>query len=108
MDLDFSYVEAEKRVNDLFSSVNSGDIILLANVRHSYQFGRPYSSQHGSLTRADGIVPVAFGHLKKSADDTTDLIEDIRAVVGTSAEPASSEQMLESPAIREFFLPGGP
>lgn len=52
-------------------SANSGDIILLANARYGYQFGAPNRGQHGSLTYADSLVPVAFAFPGAMTGDTT-------------------------------------
>jgi len=43
-------------------SVNTGDIVLFANGRDGFQFSsKGYNGEHGSLTFADSLVPVAFG-----------------------------------------------
>jgi hypothetical protein len=100
------YADAERRVNQEFKSVNTGDIILLANVRHGFQFGAPYASQHGTLTFADALVPVAFGYPGGPSGPGTD--DDLFAPLRTffSDLPSGAEpigDMLEAKAIRRFF-----
>jgi hypothetical protein len=100
---DWAYPNIESRVNNDFISVNSGDIVLLANVREGFQFGEPYSSQHGTLTLKHGVVPVACGFMgTKSQAQPGDLLDPIRTFLGTpSATPV--QQMLETPSILRFF-----
>jgi hypothetical protein len=97
---DWTYLEAERRVNQEFISINTGDIILLANVRNGYQFGEPYLSQHGTLTGVDGRVPVAFGYpaaVTEAAPD--DILAPLRSYLGTANTPEPKE----TPAILRFF-----
>jgi hypothetical protein len=118
---EWAYLDAHRRLNLEFSSVNTGDIILLANVREflggffaplavgGFQFGKPYSSQHGTLTAADGRVPVAFGTLSATDPEAADdLLSPVRAFF---LEPYRREgnsdtttpKPIEAEAIRRFF-----
>ena len=98
----WEYVAPEDRVNRDFSSANTGDILLLANMRNGYQFGVPYRSQHGSLTRADASVPVAFGHLGAAGNGSpNDLLGPIRSLF--AEYPDGTTTPLETKAILKFF-----
>jgi hypothetical protein len=101
-------------VNSLFKSINTGEIILLANVAAGYSFGQykeagsdipvGYRSQHGTLTNADGIVPIAFGYPggTLSGDDDT-VLTPIKQILEAVPNPGDPVPRLEAPAIRSFF-----
>jgi len=61
-DAEWMYAMPSERLASL-NSPNSGDIIILANLKNQYHFdfGGGIPGDHGSLTYADAIVPVAFG-----------------------------------------------
>jgi hypothetical protein len=105
---EWQYWEAHRRLNLEFSSVNTGEIILLANLPAGFQFGQGYNSQHGSLTRADAVVPVAFGYPGGAQmGDKDTVLEPIRQLFGgdpPAGQPIPTlDKMLEAPAIRSFF-----
>jgi hypothetical protein len=111
----WQYNDPADRVRD-WTSPNTGDIILLANARHGYQFGAPYRGQHGSLTYADSIVPVAFGFPGASGNSSEDtLLAPIRNFLGGFAEETPENlfnqkivrALLEANAVRAFFGLGG-
>ena len=76
--------------------------------RRGFQFGQPYQSQHGSLTLADAVVPVAFGYPGGVlAGDKDTVLAPIRQLFGSDPAPGQPtptlDQILEAPAIRAFF-----
>ena len=119
---EWAYVAPERRVNDEFGSVNTGDIVLLANIRggpgnrlreggrggfsfgqHNDKPGKGYRSQHGSLVGVDAHVPVAFGNPSAIGDPAADdLLGPIRALF--SSHPMGGTVPLEAPALKSFFI----
>jgi hypothetical protein len=117
----WAYRDPERRVNAEFSSANSGDIVLLANVRsyaHGARAGKPgfqfqepyryaafrvggYASQHGSLSEADARVPVAFGTIGAAMPTgDEDLIGPLRQFFASLPPlPEVQPGMPESPGI---------
>jgi hypothetical protein len=89
-------------------SANSGDIILLANGRAGFMFGVPNSGDHGSLTYADSLVPVAFAFPGASGpwDTTLDPIVTFLQSVPykTFGSTQVTQQLLEAAALRAFFF----
>jgi hypothetical protein len=60
--------------------------------------GEIIASQHGSLTKADAVVPVAFGHPSGAFDSTVDdLLLPIIESLGPPEELV--DRILEAPAI---------
>jgi hypothetical protein len=101
---EWAYADAETRVNGQFNSVNTGEIVLLANSRFGYQFGEPYRSQHGTLTSADALVPVAFGYPAASyPSDIQNILGPIVDLFGTLPTGSPVKAIIEAPAIEEFF-----
>lgn len=98
----WTYSNPVGRINDMISA-NSGDIVLLANGRDGYQFGVPYRGQHGGLTHADSIVPVAFGF--PSATGNIDEDNTLKSVIDflEGFQPDPIEALVEAPAILTFF-----
>jgi hypothetical protein len=116
------YYDAIRRVNQQFMSINTGEILLLANtrggrfddleegVRGGFQFGemgragKGYRSQHGGLTLADSMIPVAFGSpgaTRPAAPD--DLMGTLRAMLQGYAAAELVNEPIETPAIISFF-----
>lgn len=96
----WNYARVEERVNNWISA-NSGDIVLLANGRYRFQFGAPYRGQHGSLTEADALVPVAFGYLGTTGSADT-VLETLKSFFLNKPEPIA-EPGVEEKALRAFF-----
>jgi len=85
---------------DAWISVSTGDIVLLANVRNQFQFGNSYSAQHGSLTFADSLVPVAFGYPGATGDGSDDtLLNSIRSFFEKYPNDAPMQDIVETPAL---------
>ena len=105
------YNDAASRVG-AWASPNTGDIVLISNSRYQFQFGAAYRGQHGDLSFADSLVPVAFGFPGASGDKNEDTllapIRDYFAEAGevSLADPAIrfDRRMLEAEAMRAFFL----
>lgn len=95
----WDYRRPQERVNDWISP-NSGDIVLLANGRHGFQFGCPYRGQHGSLMSVDGLVPAAFGFPGASGPQDTAL-QGVRSFL-SQAEPITVPGV-EARALSVFF-----
>jgi hypothetical protein len=111
----WQYNGPEQRLSDWISP-NTGDIILLSNARFKFQFGSPYSGQHGGLTFADSIVPVAFGFPGASGNSSEDTLlaplQEFMSGFDGDAVPALLGQkivraMLEADALRAFFHVSG-
>jgi predicted AlkP superfamily pyrophosphatase or phosphodiesterase len=100
----WKYNNPDKRIADLVSA-NSGDIILLVNARYGYQFGPPFKGQHGSLTEADSVVPVAFGYPGATGDlDDDDTLSPVIEFLSEQQFPESPIQaIVEALAIEKFF-----
>jgi hypothetical protein len=59
-DRDFDYADPDRRVPE-WASENTGDIVLLANMKDKFFFDKgALASNHGSLTYADAKTPLAF------------------------------------------------
>jgi hypothetical protein len=110
---EWRYHDPADRLDDWISP-NSGDVVLLGNGVWGYQFGAPYSAQHGSLTLADARVPLVFGFPAatgdKSDDTMLDAINDVLSNTGQADMPACSgtfpdgRQCIEEQALEQFFL----
>ena len=109
----FTFNNPVNRIRDWIST-NSGDIVVFGNARQGYQFAnKPYKGQHGSLTYADSLVPIAFGYPGATGDATQDttlqLLRDFVAqlVTQTSVSVDSGEPVIqaiaEAEALRAFF-----
>jgi hypothetical protein len=98
-----------------FNSPNGGDIIVLANMSTGFHFdsdsGIP--GNHGSLTYADAVVPVAFGYPGGDAlpDVLKPIVTYLESVSHIGYTTASGETAIwdglteaEATAIRRFFL----
>ena len=90
---------AEATVTSLASpSINSGDIVLLANVVEQFQFGDVgYRAQHGTLTIKDSLVPVAFGYPGASGPQDTTLspVRQFLAGTGTLMTPSEAAALIQ-------------
>ena len=100
----WTYKDPVRRVTESISA-NSGDIVLLANARYGFQFGRPFKGQHGSLTSADSLVPVAFGYPGATGDAEEDntLAPVIQFLEQFPGDPI--EAIVEALALERFFTP---
>lgn len=100
----WSYRAAEQRIQE-WKSPNSGDIVLFANAPAGYQFGHGYRANHGSLTPADALVPVAFGY--PGASGSPDEDDTLRRVFELLASELSRDppqpKRLEALALERFF-----
>ena len=97
----WTYNNPAARIRDLISA-NSGDIVLLANGLHGYQFGEPYKGQHGGLTYADSIVPVAFGFPAGTGTaEEDDTLKPILDFLSLQSDPIQA--IVEALAIERFF-----
>jgi hypothetical protein len=100
----WKYNDPERRIADLISA-NSGDVILLANAADGYQFGPSFKGNHGSLTEADSIVPVAFGYPGGTGNlDEDDTLRPVIEFLSEQQFPESPIQaIVEALAIEKFF-----
>ena len=97
-DSNWLYADPVARLEN-YISANTGDILVLANVRHGYQFGGGYKGNHGSLTKADAQVPIAFGYPGSTGpNDTT-----FKPLANYLATPGATEAL----AMRVFLLGPG-
>jgi hypothetical protein len=97
-DARWQYADASRRVAD-WNSANSGDLVLLGNMRNGFHFGpEGLRGNHGSLTSADAKVPIAFGYPGWTGDrDTTfTILSDYLTQNGVPVKEAET--------IRRFFL----
>ncbi len=89
------------RINNWISA-NTGDIVLLGNAREGYQFDKKGArGQHGSLTYADSLVPIAFGYPGSTGDADKDTT--LKAIVEFLSELPTEEtgdEEDEDPAIQ--------
>jgi hypothetical protein len=102
--LRWTYNDPKRRIEE-WISVNTGDIILLVNGRDGFHFSaRGLNGQHGSLTFADSLVPVAFGYpgatSNASQDNTMATIRDF--LDSFDVEPIQA--IVEAQALEKFFF----
>lgn len=109
---DWLYASPEERLRDSIS-MNSGDIVLLANGRWEYQFGEPDKAQHGSLTLKDAQVPLAFAYPAAVGDGTqnnllaplSDFLAGLPAgLVPACSGPLEQRRCNEEQALERFFF----
>ena len=107
------YYMASERIRD-FISVNTGDIILLANSGYGYAF-KGEKGEHGTLSLVDGVVPVEFAY--PAGDREDGLIKGLKAYIEGSMpiqEEEGEEEKKEKeikpwyvrcivPAIKRYF-----
>ena len=91
-----NYARPAERVES-WRSENSGDIVLLAHmIQNGFYFDAdPKASQHGSLTWADSIVPLAFAYPGATSKDNTKdtllgLVRGYLQDIAPAEEPAMS------------------
>jgi len=109
-----AYADPARRIRE-WTSENSGDIIVLANMIKDdgsrYYFDeQTKQSQRGSLSHADSVVPLAFSYPgATSRDDTVDRVlfevrrylETVPAKDGWALSPIEREAMERALALPE-------
>ena len=101
------------RIRDWIST-NTGEIVVFANSREGFQFSnKGYRGQHGSLTYADSLVPLAFGYPDATGDASQDTtLQPLRtfitqlvaeASVGVDSGLPVIQAIAEAEALRAFF-----
>jgi hypothetical protein len=102
----WEFSEPDRRLKESIS-VNSGDIVLLANLTEGFQFGAGLKAQHGSLTSRDALVPVAFAYPRASGTpDQDDTIKSLLQLFGGSSARLTAPS--EALGLRTFFLTPAP
>lgn len=87
----FDYADPARRVAE-WASENSGDIIILANMKDRFFFDKgTLHSNHGSLTYADAQTPLAFSYPGATSDipDLDTVLGPVRAFLA-AAPPAGA------------------
>lgn len=89
----FDYADPARRIAE-WASENTGDIVILANVKEGFYFDKGVlASNHGSLTYADAVTPLAFAYPGATSDDLAldNVLNGVRAFLKASSpeeEPA--------------------
>ena len=99
------------RIRDWIST-NTGDIVVFANAKEQFQFVPlgPANAQHGSLTYADSLVPIAFAYPGATGDATEDTtMQALREYmsqlpsVGVDGGQQVIQAIAEAEALRALF-----
>jgi hypothetical protein len=88
----FHPVDAERRIAEWVSE-NTGDIVLLANMKEGFYFDRAgLVSTHGSLTSLDSLTPLALAYpgATSELESEDDVLQSARAFLETQTGPLAA------------------